>query len=173
MPREEFERLAWAGQADNPVDNKHRAKALGVTSEDVQVAPGAILRQPEKLQIGRNVFIGLYTYLNGEVSIGNNILIGPHCSLSASNHVFNAETQSFSRSEPEPIVIGDGSWLAAGCMVTAGVTVGKCNLVCANAVVTKDTPDYAIMAGTPAKQVGCIDRDTGAYRWLNPESEIG
>lgn len=49
-----------------------------------------------------------------------------------------------------PITIGDGSWLASGCTVTNGVTIGRANLICANSVVTHDTPDYAIMAGTPA-----------------------
>ena len=61
------------------------------------------------------------------------------------------------------------SWLAAGVTVTAGVKIGKANLVCAQAVVTKDTEDYAIMAGVPARQVGRIDPVTGKYHWFSKE----
>ena len=68
-----------------------------------------------------------------------------------------------------PIVIGDGSWLASGCTVTGGVTIGKCNLICANSVVTKDTPDYAIMAGTPARPIGRIDPESGEYLWFHQQ----
>ncbi len=38
-----------------------------------------------------------------------------------------------------------GSWVAAGCSIVAGVTIGQCNLVAAGSVVTKDTVDYAIV----------------------------
>lgn len=116
----------------------------------MRIAPGAIVRIGAN-PIGENSFIGLYCYVNGDVRIGRNVLIGPYCSLPAGNHKFDPATQSFAtkRDAAKPIVIGDGSWLASGCTVTGGVTVGRCNLICANSVVTHDTPDYAIMAGTP------------------------
>ena len=103
----------------------------------------------------------------GDVRIGRNVLIGPYCSLPAGNHKFDPATQSFAtkRDAAKPIVIGDGSWLASGCTVTGGVTVGRCNLICANSVVTHDTPDYAIMAGTPARRIGEIDPESGEYRY--------
>ena len=104
------------------------------------------------------------------MTIGSGVLIGPHCSLSASNHVFNEATLRFSKSVPQPIVIEDGAWLAASCIVTAGVTVGRGTLVCANATVTRDVPAFAIVAGTPARQVGEIDPPTGKYIWYDRES---
>ena len=57
--------------------------------------------------------------------------------------------------------------IPAGVTVTAGVKIGKANLICANAVVTKNTPDYAIMAGVPARQIGRIDPVTGEYHWFS------
>ena len=161
---------AYCNQSDNSVDDKHRAEVLGLGGRGVSVAPGAIIRCP-KNQIGSNIFIGLYDYLNGNVTVGDNVLIGPHCSLSAGNHKFDPKTGWFSaRTEPDgddSIVIGAGSWLAANVTVTGGVKLGKCNLVCAGAVVTKSTPDYAIMAGIPAKQVGEINPETGEYVWFS------
>ena len=99
----------------------------------VQVAPGAIIRIPVN-QVGTDVFIGLYTYLNGDVTIGDHVLIGPHCTLPAGNHKFDPATGYFSartnKDYDNSIVIGDGCWLASGVTVTAGVKMGKCNLVC-------------------------------------------
>ena len=47
----------------------------------------------------------------------------------------------------------------------------KANLICASAVVTKSTEDYAIMAGVPARQVGRIDPVTGEYHWFSKEGK--
>lgn len=159
----------YINRGDNEAHNLRRAELLGFGGREVRVAPGAIVRVRHPERIGRNVFIGLYTYINGEVVIGDNTLIGPHCALTAGHHKFDPATGWFSaRSEGDydnSITIGAGSWLAAGVTVTAGVRVGRANLVCANSVVTRDTPDYAIVAGTPARVVGHIDPQTGAQCW--------
>lgn len=154
--------------------NVKRAKIIGINSERVQVAPGACVRVPFE-QIGNNVFIGLYSYLNGNVTIGNNVLIGPHCSVVAGNHKFDPETGWFSaRTEKDcddSVVIGEGSWLASGVTVTPGVKIGRANLICAGSVVTKSTEDYSIMAGVPAKKVGYIVPKTGEYVWCGKNTE--
>ena len=159
----------FCNESDNGPDNSHRAELLGLGNRGIRVAPGAIIRIP-KDQVGKNVFIGLYSYVNGNVTIEDNVLIGPHCSIAAGNHKFDPQTGWFSaRTEPDgddSILIGAGCWLASKVTVTGGVKLGKANLICAGAVVTKSTPDYAIMAGIPAKQIGRIDPETGAYIWF-------
>lgn len=65
------------------------------------------------------------------------------------------------------ILIKRGSWVAAGVSITANVTIGECCLICAGAVVTKDVPDYSIVAGIPGKIVGTICPETGEYTWLS------
>ncbi|MFI3114872.1 MAG: acyltransferase [Clostridia bacterium] len=160
----------YINSANNRDDNYKRADILGFGGRSVQIAPGASVRvKPE--YIGTNCFIGLYSYVNGIVRIEDNVWIGPYCSITAGHHKFDPETQWFSaRTNTDPnrvddILIGNGTWIASGVTVTAGVTIGKCNLICANAVVTKNTKDYAIMAGTPARQVGYIDKETGEQVW--------
>lgn len=158
----------YANQSDNRADNQRRAELLGFGGRNVMIAPGAIVRVAPEL-IGSNIFIGLYSYINGKITIEDNVLIGPHCSVTAGHHKFDPSTGWFSartgQNEDDSIVLGKGSWLASGVTVTAGVKLGKANLVCANAVVTKNTPDYAIMAGVPARIVGHIDPVTGEYHW--------
>jgi acetyltransferase-like isoleucine patch superfamily enzyme len=169
-----FEQLTqYCNQSDNGPDDLLRGELLGFGGRDVKVAPGAIIRVPDKEKIGSDIFIGLYSYVNGPVTIEDQVLIGPHCALTAGHHKFDPATQAFTaRTEKDydnSIVIGRGSWLAAGVTVTAGVKIGKANLICAAAVVTKSTEDYAIMAGVPARQVGRIDPVTGEYHWFSKE----
>ena len=168
-----FELLCeYTHMTDNGRLDRRRAEIIGIEAEGASVAPGAVIRIPLD-QIGKGSFIGLYCYLNGNVTVGERVLIGPHCSIVAGNHKFDPETGWFSaRTEgdgDESVVIGDGSWLASGVTVTPGVKFGKRNLVCAGAVVTKSTPDYAIMAGVPAKQVGRINAETGEYEWFEKQ----
>ena len=172
---EMFEMMTrYTCETDRKEYNERRAELLGMGGRQVQVAPGAIVRIPKE-QVGRDVFIGLYAYLNGDVTIGDHVLIGPHCTLPAGNHKFDPATGYFSARTngdyDNSIVIGEGSWLASGVTVTAGVKLGKCNLVCAGAVVTKSTPDYAVMAGVPARQVGEIDSTTGETHWFCGEEK--
>lgn len=172
LSAEEFEKFTrFCNASDNSLDNENRARALGFTQKGLRIAPGAIVRLQDPSRIGDHTFIGLYTYVNGDVTIGANVAIGPHCSVTANNHVFSPDHADFRHKHAQkPIVIGDGSWLAAGCMVTAGVTLGKCCLVCANCVVTKSVPDYSIVAGTPGRVVGKIDPQTGEYLWFAKEN---
>jgi len=164
----------YCNQSDNGPDDALRGELLGFGGRGVLVAPGAIIRVPDKSKIGSHIFIGLYSYVNGPVTIEDDVLIGPHCSLTAGHHKFDPATGCFSaRSDKDydnSIVIGRGSWLATGVTVTAGVKIGRANLICANAVVTKSTPDYAIMAGVPACHVGRIDPKTGEYHWFSKEN---
>ena len=166
---EEFVKFTeYAHLTNDKEHNERRAKIIGITADSVQVAPGANVRIPPE-NVGENSFIGLYTYLNGNVKIGKNVMIGPGSSVVAGNHKFDPKTGWFSaRTEADgddSVVIGDGSWLASGVTVTPGVKIGRANLICAGAVVTKSTEDYSIMAGVPAKKIGYIDPVSGEYIW--------
>jgi len=167
---EQFEMMCnFSLSTANAEYGKRRAAYLGFESEGVRVGPGAIINNVPKEQIGENVLIGMYSYVNGDVTIGKNVLIGPHCCIAAGNHKFDPSTGWFSaRTEADgddQIIIGENSWLANSVTITAGVKLGKGNLVCAGAVVTKSTDDYSIMAGIPARKVGFINPETGEYIW--------
>lgn len=169
---EEFRKFTlYASKSNNYEDDTTRAQILGFTNEDVRIAPGAIVRIGEN-QIGSKSYIGLYSYINGDVTIGQNVLVGPHVSIVASNHLYSPEDDCFSaRSDLTvgKVEIEDGVWLTSGVVVTPGVSIGKCSLICANAVVTSNVEPYSINAGSPAKCIGNIDRETGEYRWFKKE----
>lgn len=60
-----------------------------------------------------------------------------------------------------PVHIKEGAWLCSRCIVVGPVTVGKHAVVAAGAVVVDDVPDYALVAGVPARVVKF-------YRYVNP-----
>ncbi|CAH0529987.1 acyltransferase [Vibrio hippocampi] len=169
---EEFRKFTlYTSQSNNKQDDETRAQILGFTNANVRVAPGAIIRIGDN-QIGCRSYIGLYSYINGDVEIGEEVAIGPHVSVVASNHVFDPATQSFSARScgvKGKVIIENGVWLTTGVVVTPGVTIGRGSLVCANSVVTCGVEPYSIVAGSPAKVVGRIDAESGEYHWHNKE----
>ena len=173
--QDEFEKMCdYDHLTDDSEYGRKRAQYLGIPAEKVSVANRAVINIPYE-QIGNGVRIGLNNYISGNVTIEDHVLIGPNCSITAGNHKFDPATGWFSaRTEKDgddSIVIGAGCWLASNVTITAGVKLGRANLICAGSVVTKSTPDYAIMAGIPARQVGRIDPVTGEYIWHHKEKE--
>ncbi|WP_298942708.1 acyltransferase [uncultured Psychromonas sp.] len=172
LSEEEFRKFTlYTTQSGNFEDDNSRAAILGFTNERVRIAPGAIVRIGDN-QIGKKSYIGIYSYINGDVNIGENVLIGPHASIVASNHLYSPADDCFSgRTDLDKgkVIIEDGVWLTSGVVVTPGVTIGRCSLVCANSVVTSDVEPYAIVGGTPAIALGKIDRETGQYNWFKKE----
>jgi acetyltransferase-like isoleucine patch superfamily enzyme len=65
--------------------------------------------------------------------------------------------------EAAPVVIGPGTWLGIGVVVLPGVTIGQGCAVGANAVVTRDLPDFAVAVGIPARVIGsALGNERGA-----------
>ena len=141
---------------DNARDNQRRGRmiqpSLQSCGENLTVVLGATIGDPKNIIIGNNVYIGLWAYLGvGPITIGDDVIIGPHCSLTGHNHDF---------AEAGAIMIEEHAWLGAGVCVTAGVRVGKYSVIGAGAVVTKDTQDYSVMAGVPARRIGTVNPQT-------------
>lgn len=108
-----------------------------------------------KLSVGDNVTISRSTILVtlGGVEIHDNVMMGYACKILSAAHRIPPinEMMRTSGVEIRPIVIGEDSWIASGATILSGITIGKGAVVAANSVVTKDVPDYAIVAGNPAR----------------------
>jgi serine acetyltransferase len=111
----------------------------------------------EGLRVGDNSNIGPFAYVgcSGYIEIGRRVLMGPRVTLIAENHRFDEiglpiKAQGVQR---EPITIADDCWLGAGCIVLAGVSIGRGAVVAAGAVVVEDVPELAVVAGVPAQVV--------------------
>jgi acetyltransferase-like isoleucine patch superfamily enzyme len=112
----------------------------------------------KNIRVGRNVFINHACEFmdRGGITIGDGVLIGPKVNLVTINHPLDPTTRRSTYCAP--IVIKNGAWLGAAVSVMPGVTIGENAVVAANAVVTRDVPDNAIVGGVPAKIIKYIDR---------------
>lgn len=111
----------------------------------------------EGLHVGDNTSIGPMCYIgcSGQVVIGKNVLIAPHVKIFAENHNFASverpiKEQGGSR---ESVMIEDDCWLSSNSVVLPGVVIGSGSIIAAGAVVTKSVPAYSIVGGVPARLI--------------------
>jgi UDP-2-acetamido-3-amino-2,3-dideoxy-glucuronate N-acetyltransferase len=123
--------------------------------------------------IGRNCSLGQNVVVASTVVIGDGVKIQNNVSLydgvTLEDHVFcgpsmvftnvnNPRSEIVRKREYQPTVVRRGATLGANCTVLCGHTIGQYAFVAAGAVVTKDVPAYALMAGVPARQIGWMCR---------------
>jgi|TARA_Y100000031_G_C8212405_1_gene381658 maltose O-acetyltransferase len=110
---------------------------------------------PNKLTVGDEVYLGYNSYYGqGEINIGNRVLIGPFVSITATNHILGDDNTFInSQYSEKTITIKEGSWIGAHSCVLSGVTIGKNCIIAAGSVVTSDVPDSTIYGGVPAKKI--------------------
>jgi maltose O-acetyltransferase len=107
------------------------------------------------VEIGNNSAIGHNARL-GAVKIGDNVMMGPDVIIFSRNHVFENRMVPMNvqgGTEGNPVLIGDDVWIGARAIILPGVHIGKGAIVGAGAVVSKDVPEYAIVAGNPARVI--------------------
>lgn len=110
------------------------------------------------IRIGRR-FVGNFnlTILDeGEVTIGDNVFIGPNVSLCTITHACCADQRNAGVMRARPIRIGDNVWIAAGVTVLPGVSIGDEAVVGAGSVVTRDIPPRVLAAGNPCRVIRAI-----------------
>lgn len=111
-----------------------------------------------KIKIGEKVFLGDFSSINAndsEIEIGNQVIIGPMTIIQGANHAFDRlDISIMDQGHMKSFVkIEDNVWIGAHCTILPGVTVKSGSVIAAGAVVTRDVPTHAIVAGVPAKLV--------------------
>ena len=107
--------------------------------------------------IGKNTYVGEHNNIraaDGVIDIGNNCLISQGITIVTSNHGIKGNLSVSEQpwiSKKSHVIISDGVWIGANAVILPDVTIGEGAVVAAGAIVTKDVPPYAIVAGNPAK----------------------
>jgi acetyltransferase-like isoleucine patch superfamily enzyme len=143
---------------------------------NLRINPDVVVKHIETLEFGDSVFIGAQTMIQGRYDgtckIGSHVWIGPHAYFDARNIVIEDYVGwgpgakvlgSTHKAEPidlpiiatdlviKPVTIGYGADIGMNATILPGVHVGAHSIVGAGAVVTQDVPEYAVVAGVPAK----------------------
>lgn len=115
----------------------------------------------KNLKVGRLAFVNIDCFfdLAAPIMIGENVSIGPQAMFITGAHEIGDEDNRCGGLEPRPIIIGDGVWLGARCIVLPGVSIGRGAVVAAGAIVTKDVPANTMVAGVPARVMKSLPLD--------------
>jgi acetyltransferase-like isoleucine patch superfamily enzyme len=152
----------------------------------------------EHARLGRGCIVGRGAYVGPAVTIGNNVklqnyalvyeparleddvFIGPAAVLT--NDVYPRSVDGSGRLkrasdwDARGVVVRQGASVGARAVIVAGRSVGRWALVAAGAVVTHDVPDFALVAGTPARRIGWVGHAgvrlaaDGDGRWRCPQT---
>jgi len=87
------------------------------------------------------------------VRIGNRVSIAERVTLIVTSHANFSKIRPFTKDQHGYIEIDDDAWLGTGCIIFPDVRIGKGAVVGAGAVVTKEVPDFTVVAGVPAKPI--------------------
>ncbi|WP_310963374.1 DapH/DapD/GlmU-related protein [Nocardioides terrisoli] len=132
--------------------------------ESVEVFPPFHSEFGTNLTLGKDIFINMGCRFQdtGGITIGDGSLIGHGSTLTTIDHGIDPDRRG--DMIPAPINIGRKVWLGASVTVVPGVRIGDGAIVGAGAVVTKDVPAHAIVAGVPAKLIRMTGFEAGDSR---------
>ncbi len=130
------------------------AKMLGSVGDNAYIEPPFHSNMGGRhCHIGKNFYANFNLTLvdDGEIFIGDNVLIAPNVTIATAAHPLNPMLRRKGLQYNLPVRIGNNVWLGTGVMIMPGVTIGENSVIGAGSVVTKDIPANCIAAGNPCR----------------------
>ena len=124
-------------------------------------------------RIGAHCSFGQNVYVGNDVRIGNNVKVQNNVSVYDAvtieddvfcgpsmvfTNVYNPRSAVTRKDEYRRTLVRSGATLGANCTIVCGTTIGRHAFIGAGAVVNRDVPDFALMVGVPARQIGWMSR---------------
>ncbi len=132
------------------------------------------------VQLGDNVKLQNYALVYEPARLEDGVFIGPAAVLTNDTYPRSVDPDGKLKRgedwEAKGVTVREVAAIGARAVVVAGVTIGRWALVAAGAVVTKDVPDHALVAGVPARRIKWVGKagrplsDLGDGTWKCPET---
>lgn len=157
---------------------------LAQVREDARLGAGCIVGRGAYVgtgvQIGDNVKLQNYALVYEPAVLGDGVFVGPAAVLTNDEFPRSVDPEGNLKRGADwkavAVVVEEGASLGARSVCVAPVTVGRWALVAAGAVVTRDVPAYALVAGVPARRIGWVGEagvrleEAGAGVWRCPQT---
>jgi maltose O-acetyltransferase len=126
----------------------------GATVGQARIRAGLRVTSP-LLTMGSGVFINNDCRITNRarVTLMDRVTMAPGVLIVSGTHELGPSRRRAGRLKAEPVVIGEGAWLGAGCVILPGVTVADGCVIGAGAVVTRSTEPDGLYVGVPAVRV--------------------
>ena len=126
-------------------------------SADAKIGPNCTLGQnifvAGGVQIGSNCKIQNNVSIFSGTILEDDVFLGPSCVLT---NVTNPRSQVNRHSLYEKTYLKRGATIGANATIVCGITIGRYAFIAAGTVAVKDVPDYALVVGVPARQIGWV-----------------
>ncbi|WP_163833053.1 acyltransferase [Spartinivicinus ruber] len=157
--------------------NKYTVHESAIIDEGAQIGNGSRVwhfvhvcsgaKIGKSVSLGQNVFVGNKVNIGDHCKIQNNVSVYDNVTLEEGvfcgpsmvfTNVYNPRALIERKSEYRNTLIKKGATLGANCTIVCGITVGQFAFIGAGTVVNKNVPDFSLMVGVPAKQIGWISK---------------
>ncbi len=145
---------AVGGSAGAWVRSATARRMLDRAGPDINVEHGATFGSGRGVRVGARSGIGVNAQILGPATIGQDVMMGPGCTLISRDHSFADVTRPMNAQglgEDRLIVVEDDVWIGANVTITAGVRVGRGSVLAAGSVVVRDVPPFSVVGGVPAR----------------------
>ncbi len=127
---------------------------ISYCGKNVNIEKGA--KFGRRLQIGDNSGVGINALLDGEVIIGDNVMMGPDVIVYTQNHKFDSSEKPMCEQgfqNEKKVIIGNDVWIGARVIILPGVIIHDGCVIGAGSVVAKSIPENSIVVGNPARVI--------------------
>lgn len=117
-----------------------------------------------RLSIGQDSGLsGVQICCTKNITIGRNVWVGANVTIYDTDfHPVDPyeRLRLDTPAKSAEVIIDDGVWIGANAMILKGVHIGKCSVIAAGSIVTKDVPEFSVFGGNPAQMISEIPRNS-------------
>ena len=157
--------LVWLPSTDNSLITSKLIKKLRSSiaagcfdnhGRNINIEKGADFGNGSGISIGNNSGLGVDCVVRGPLQIGDDVMMGRCVNIMTNSHDTSRTDIPMNQQghkQKKKVTIESDVWIGNRVIILPGVKIGKGSIIGAGAVVTKDVPEYAVVAGVPAKVI--------------------